>query len=140
MCLAIALPRLFPVHWLWLWGVPSGRIQWQGLRYVPDLNTQPMACFWICLISAAPFFIRYRQHPETRHTAELNNSTCQKVIGVFSMKPLLAREGLLVPCFVCTMIYVGASAVSYLSLALSPDPIYPSALERACSVGSAQFG
>ena len=31
---------------------------------------------------------------------------------MFSMKPLLAREGLLVPCFVCTMLYIGASLVS----------------------------
>eukprot|EP00903_Cladosiphon_okamuranus_P013142 g12256.t1 len=38
-------------------------------------------------------------------------TTWLQVIGMFSMKPLLAREGLLVPCFVCTMIYVGASLV-----------------------------
>ena len=31
---------------------------------------------------------------------------------MFSMKPLLAREGLLVPCFVCSMLYIGASLVS----------------------------
>lgn len=35
----------------------------------------------------------------------------QQVIGVFSMMPLLSREGLAVPCFVCTMLYVGLSLV-----------------------------
>lgn len=35
---------------------------------------------------------------------------CQ-VVGMFSMKPLLAREGLLVPCAVCTTLYVVASVV-----------------------------
>ncbi|CAB1115447.1 unnamed protein product [Ectocarpus sp. CCAP 1310/34] len=36
-------------------------------------------------------------------------TTWLQVIGVFSMKPLLAREGLLVPCVVCTLLYVAAS-------------------------------
>ncbi|CAN0002045.1 unnamed protein product [Ectocarpus fasciculatus] len=38
-------------------------------------------------------------------------TTWLQVIGVFSMKPLLAREGLLVPCVVCTLLYVAASVV-----------------------------
>lgn len=32
------------------------------------------------------------------------------------MMPLLGREGLLVPCAVCTILYVGASVVSTLIL------------------------
>ncbi|CAN0229545.1 unnamed protein product [Scytosiphon promiscuus] len=36
-------------------------------------------------------------------------TTWLQVIGVFSMKPLLGREGLLIPCFACTMLYVGCS-------------------------------
>ncbi|CAM9782532.1 unnamed protein product, partial [Hapterophycus canaliculatus] len=39
-------------------------------------------------------------------------TTWLQAIGVFSMKPLLVREGLGVPCFVCTVIYVCFSRVS----------------------------
>eukprot|EP00904_Undaria_pinnatifida_P013402 jgi/Undpi1/9192/HiC_scaffold_26.g11650.m1 len=35
--------------------------------------------------------------------------TWLQAVGVFSMTPLLARERLLVPCAVCTMLYCGAS-------------------------------
>ncbi|CBJ33201.1 Dolichyl pyrophosphate Man9GlcNAc2 alpha-1,3-glucosyltransferase, family GT57 [Ectocarpus siliculosus] len=47
-------------------------------------------------------------------------TTWLQVIGVFSMKPLLAREGLLVPCVVCTLLYVAASVVSHTH---RPSPI-----------------
>ncbi len=109
------------IPWLWFWVVHHtlGRLKWQGPRYVciPDLNRQPIACFSICLTSAAPFFTTPRH--DTRGNTTMPND--KKVIGVFSMKPLLTREGLLVPCFVCTMLYVGASVVSYsVSLVLSP--------------------
>lgn len=40
----------------------------------------------------------------------------QQVVCAFSLKPLLQREGLLVPLAVCTAMYVGASTVRGLSL------------------------
>ncbi|CAM9428944.1 unnamed protein product [Pylaiella littoralis] len=45
-------------------------------------------------------------------------TTWLQVIGVFSMMPLLSREGFAVPCFVCTMLYVGLSLV--LTTAMRP--------------------
>lgn len=37
---------------------------------------------------------------------------CFQIVGIFSMKPLLGREGLLVPCLVCTILYIVLSVVS----------------------------